>query len=117
MRMGTSWPSPWRRLARASLFPSSCDAEQTLPGRGYWREWEEFVRRRMLNAGFISEEDLCFFKIVEDIEGAVAEIKGFYSNYHSHRFVRQDLVVRLLHPPTQSLIAKLNRDFRDMLTE
>jgi uncharacterized protein (TIGR00730 family) len=88
-----------------------------LPNRGYWREWEDFVRRRMLNTGFISEEDLAFFKIVEDIEAAVAEIKGFYSNYHSHRFVRQNLVMRLMRPPTQSLIARLNRDFRDTLTD
>jgi len=47
----------------------------------------------------------------------VQEIQKFYRNYHSYRFVRQDLVIRLLHPPTKELIEGLNRDFRDILTE
>ncbi len=88
-----------------------------LPDRGYWKEWEGFVRGRMLNQGFISKEDLNFFKIVEDIEGAIEEIKKFYCNYHSYRFVRQDLVLRSLHPPSPALIESLNRNFRDILTE
>jgi uncharacterized protein (TIGR00730 family) len=88
-----------------------------LPDRGYWKEWEGFVRGRMLNQGFISKEDLNFFKIVEDIEAAIEEIKKFYRNYHSYRFVRQDLVLRSLHPPSPALIESLNRNFRDILTE
>mgnify|MGYP001617082850 FL=1 len=88
-----------------------------LPGRGYWKEWEGFVRGRMLNQGFISEEDLDFFKIAEDVEAVIQEIKQFYRNYHSYRFVRQDLVIRLQLPPTPVLIETLNRDFRDILTE
>ena len=88
-----------------------------LPDRGYWKEWEGFVRSRMLNQGFISKEDLNFFKIVEDIEAAIEEIKKFYRNYHSYRFVRQDLVLRSLHPPSPALIESLNRNFRDILTE
>ncbi|MBI3058303.1 MAG: TIGR00730 family Rossman fold protein [Deltaproteobacteria bacterium] len=88
-----------------------------LPDRGYWKEWEGFVRGRMLNQGFISKEDLNFFKIVEDIEGAIEEIKKFYRNYHSYRFVKQDLVLRSLRPPSPALIESLNRNFRDILTE
>lgn len=86
-----------------------------LPGRGYWKDWEGFVRRRLFEQGFISEQDLHLFKIVEDSEAAVQEIKKFYSNYHSSRFVKQDLVVRLLHPPSAALIERLNRDFKDIL--
>jgi uncharacterized protein (TIGR00730 family) len=88
-----------------------------IPGKGYWSRWEEFVRREMLSRGYISEEDLSLFKIVEDIEGAVQEIETFYRNYHSYRFVKKNLVVRLNHPPTAALIDALNRDFRDILTE
>ena len=88
-----------------------------LPGRGYWKEWEGFVRKWMLNEGFISEEDLNFFKIVEDTEVVIQEIKQFYRNYHSYRFVGENLVIRLLHPPTSGLIENLNRDFQDLLTE
>ncbi|TAJ85414.1 TIGR00730 family Rossman fold protein [bacterium] len=88
-----------------------------LPDRGYWKEWESFVRGRMLHQGFVSEEDLDFFKIVEDVEAVIEEIKKFYRNYHSYRFVKQDLVIRLQQPPTAALIKGLNRDFGDILTE
>jgi len=88
-----------------------------LPDRDYWKHWESFVRGWMLNQGFISREDLNFFKIVEDVEAAVEEITKFYGNYHSYRFVKQDLVIRLLHPPSAALIESLNRDFRDILTQ
>lgn len=88
-----------------------------LPGQGYWQDWVGFVRKRMLSRGFISEQDLSMFKISEDVEAAVQDIKKFYSNYHSYRFVDQDLVIRLVHPPTADLIKRLNKEFRDILTE
>jgi len=87
-----------------------------LPGDDYWREWEDFVRRRMLSAGYICEEDLSLFKIVDNVEEAVKEIQHFYSNYQSLRYVKKDTVTRLIHPPTPALIAKLNHDFPDILT-
>jgi hypothetical protein len=70
----------------------------------------------MLGRGFISKQDLKFFKIVDRIEDAVEEIKSFYRNYHSYRFVKQDLIVRLLSQPSAALIDELNRDFQDILT-
>ena len=88
-----------------------------LPGRGYWKDWESFIRKRMLSQGFISEEDLNFFKIVEDVETVIEEIRRYYSNYHSYRFVGRDLVIRMLRPPSPMLVESLNRDFPDILTE
>ena len=88
-----------------------------LPGRGYWKDWESFIRKRMLSQGFISEEDLNFFKIVEDVETVIEEIRRYYSNYHSYRFVGRDLVIRMLRPPSPTLVESLNRGFRDILTE
>ena len=87
-----------------------------LPGRGYWRDWKDFVHREMLRNGFILEQDLNFFQIVEDDEAVARAIKRFYRNYHSYRFVKQDLLIRLLRPPTAALVERLNRDFRDILT-
>lgn len=86
-----------------------------IPNWGYWREWESFVRLRMLKHDFVAEQDLHLFKIVEDLETAIGEIKHFYSNFHSYRFVGADLVIRLIHPPTPSLVAMLNREFQDIL--
>jgi uncharacterized protein (TIGR00730 family) len=86
-----------------------------LPGKKYWGDWEQFVRREMLGRGYISEEELSFFKIMDDVEEAVREIQKFYRNYHSYRFVKHDLVIRLNHPPTPALIDTLNTQFKHIL--
>jgi uncharacterized protein (TIGR00730 family) len=88
-----------------------------LPGGNYWKVWLEFVREAVLRRGYISEADLSLFKIVDQIDEAVNEIQTFYRNYHSYRFVKQDLVIRLNHPPTQALIDRLNREFGDIVRE
>ena len=87
-----------------------------LPGKGYWEDWESFIQRRLLKDRFISSQDLSLFEIVEDVDAAVAKIKNFYRNYHSYRFVKQDLVIRLQQPPAEALVAKLNGAFQDILT-
>ena len=86
------------------------------PNGGYWKEWETFVRKAILSHGYISEPELSFFRIVDDIDAAVKEIKTFYRNYHSYRFVGQDLVIRLNYPPTADMIKALNEEFKDILT-
>ena len=88
-----------------------------LPNGEYWNQWESFVRKGMLRRGYISEREMTFFKIIDDVDAAVGEIKTFYHNYHSYRFVKQDLVIRLNHPPTPDLIDTLNREFKDILKE
>ena len=40
-------------------------------------------------------------KITDDPSVALAEITGFYRNYHSLRFVEGDLVLRMQHLPGQ----------------
>src|SRR5215470_12754406 len=82
-----------------------------LPGSNYWRVWQDFLTGGVLDRGYISQSDLSLFKIVSDVDEAVGEIQTFYRNYHSYRFVRQDLVIRLNHPPPPSLIDQLNRQF------
>jgi uncharacterized protein (TIGR00730 family) len=86
-----------------------------LPGKKYWGDWDRFVRREMLGRGYISDAELSFFKIVDDVELAIEEIQTFYRNYHSYRFVKQDLVIRLNHPPTPELIDTLNKEFKHIL--
>ena len=86
-----------------------------LPGSNYWKVWQDFLAADMLGRGYISKSDLSLFKIVNDIDEAIDEIKTFYRNYHSYRFVKQDLVIRLNHPPAPSLIDQLNREFADIV--
>jgi uncharacterized protein (TIGR00730 family) len=86
-----------------------------LPDRPYWPQWERFVREAMLSRGYINGNEFSFFKIMDNIEAAIGEIKTFYRNFHSYRFVRHDLVIRLNHPPLPALIDKLNQTFADIL--
>src|SRR5919106_5172057 len=88
-----------------------------LPGNSYWGPWEKFVRHAILNRGYIFEEELSLFKVINDVDAAVGEIKNFYRNYHSYRFVRHDLVIRLNYSPTAALIDRLHREFQDILSD
>jgi hypothetical protein len=87
------------------------------PGGSYWRDWEEYVRSHLLARGLISEEDLSLFKITDDVEAAVGEVTGFYRNYHSSRYVRDWLVIRVREAPDAALLAALNDEFADILLE
>ena len=82
-----------------------------LPGGDYWKKWERFVREDMLATNLISPEDLGLFRIADSAEAAVAEIDGFYRNYHSSRFVKDRLVLRLRHSLTTAQVDDLNARF------
>jgi hypothetical protein len=54
---------------------------------------------------------------MDNVDAAVGEIETFYRNFHSYRFVKRDLVIRLNHPPAPGLTDTLNQTFADILTE
>jgi uncharacterized protein (TIGR00730 family) len=85
------------------------------PGGSYWRDWEEYVRSHLLARGLISEEDLALFKVTDDVEVATREVTGFYRNYHSSRYVRDRLVIRVREAPDAEALAGLNDEFRDIV--
>ncbi len=82
----------------------------------YWSRWQDFLRDDVVSRGYIVEREMKFFKIHTGAQAAVQEITSFYRNFHSYRFVKQDLVIRLNHPPAPALIDRLNRDFADIVT-
>jgi uncharacterized protein (TIGR00730 family) len=85
-----------------------------VPGGTYWRKWERFIHEDMVANSLISPEDLHLFRIVDSAEAAVAEIAGFYRNYHSSRFVKGRLVLRMQHPLTPGQVDLLNEQFARM---
>jgi uncharacterized protein (TIGR00730 family) len=87
------------------------------PGGDYWREWQRFVEKQLLARGMIAEEDLSLYKLTDTVESAVAEIIGFFRVYHSMRYVREQLVIRLMKAPSASLLETINTDFSDILLE
>ena len=88
-----------------------------LPDGTYWSRWQEFLRDDLLNRGYINESEINLVKVLSSAAAAVKEIAGFYRNYHSYRFVKQDLVIRLNHPPPPALIDRLNREFADIVAD
>ena len=65
------------------------------PGGDYWKVFDQFVRRQLLGRGMISAEDLSLYRLTDRLDEAVEEIVGFYRVYHSMRYVRTNLVLRL----------------------
>jgi uncharacterized protein (TIGR00730 family) len=85
------------------------------PGGAYWRTWDKHVREHLLRNGLISPEDLTLYHVTDDPAHAVKFITRFYRNYHSMRFVRELLVIRLQHRPSETAIDGLNEDFADII--
>jgi uncharacterized protein (TIGR00730 family) len=87
-----------------------------LPGSTYWQRWESFVRDEMLERGLISTQDFALFRRVESAGAAVDEIRRFYSNYHSSRYVGSRFVVRMKRALSGEARGQLSADFADILT-
>lgn len=86
------------------------------PGGAYWKTWDKHVREHLLRNGFISQDDLHLYEITDDIDAAIKTITRFYRNFHSMRFVRDLLIIRMKYAPSDHAIESLNEDFVDILT-
>jgi hypothetical protein len=85
------------------------------PGGEYWREWADYVVEHLLGKGLICEEDMQLFKITDDPEWAADEITNFYRRYHSSRFVKDTLVIRMLTPLPKGTIERFNDEYAGLL--
>ena len=85
------------------------------PGSTYWKTWDKHVREHLLRNQLISPDDLNLYRITDTTDEAVKLITRFYRNYHSMRFVKDLLVIRLKHAPSPSALEALNEDFNDII--
>lgn len=88
-----------------------------LPGDPYWQQVDDFVRDQMASRGLISSDDRALYFTTNDAVAAADEITGFYSNFHSLRFVGQRLVLRLRSLPDAQGLAELNARFAHLCVE
>ncbi len=84
------------------------------PRGNYWKTWWRFVEDQLLDEALISKEDLSLFKVCDDVEEACKEITQFYSNYHSCRYVKDAMVLRVKYPVTENLLRTLNARFANI---
>lgn len=80
-------------------------------GAGYWNGWLEFTRSQLLDRGWISPEDENLFYIASTPADAAEHVTNFYRVYHSSRYVRDDLIIRLKKELSEEAIAILNEEF------
>lgn len=85
------------------------------PGKSFWKDLQKFINNQMLKNKKISKEDLNLYKITDSVEDALHEIYQFYSNYHSMRYVGDQLVLRVNHAIEDSQLRYLNNNFSDIL--
>jgi hypothetical protein len=86
------------------------------PGGTYWKSFQEFVRREMVGRGMIHADDLKLFYVTDDLEAAATEVERFYRVYHSLRYVRDSLVLRLRRSLDPGQLTELNARFADIMT-
>jgi len=87
------------------------------PGGTYWQALFDYVKDHLLAGRMISPEDLHLFKLTDRYEVARDEVLQFFRVYHSMRYVKNDLVLRLKTSLDSALLEAINRDFTDLLTE
>ncbi len=85
------------------------------PGGAYWKNWDQYVRQNLLHHQMISPEDLNLYMVTDDLSHAIQHTLQFYRNYHSQRFVRDDLVLRLQRPLTPNQVGQLNEAFHSLV--
>lgn len=81
----------------------------------YWDHWEDYIKKQLLNNGWISEEDMSLYYKAPSIQKAVEHIQHFYKRYHSQRYVKDHLVIRLKEDLTKEQIHQLNHQYSKLL--
>lgn len=85
------------------------------PGGSYWRSVDALLRKELHGNGNISGEDFNLYKVTDNVVEAVEEITKFYRNFHSYRFVQDNMIIRLNKKLTSEQVTNLNIEFSDAI--
>jgi uncharacterized protein (TIGR00730 family) len=85
------------------------------PGGDYWHSWQHYVKNHLLARGLMNETDLRLYRITDNIQTALGEVRHFYSNYHSLRYTRDGIALRLQRKPSAAQLERLRVEFADLL--
>ena len=87
------------------------------PGSSYWDAWLKYVKGELLEGAMISEQDIALFKHTHDPDEAAKWITGFYTCYHSLRYVGKRVIIRMQHEVSDECLAALNSEFSPILMD
>jgi uncharacterized protein (TIGR00730 family) len=82
-------------------------------GFGFWTKMMKFLDEVALKQGFISEQDASLFRVYHTPKEALDHFDKFYSTYHSMRYVKEGIIIRLKRDLSDAAVKKLNLDFAD----
>ena len=100
------------QTGKSHIFPLVCVDQ---PGGTYWQQWAKFIEDGLLANGYISPADRALYFVTDSVEAAVREVTNFYRVYHSMRYVRGALVLRLQSKLGDALMARIRAEFADIL--
>ncbi len=86
-------------------------------GGDYWEQWETWTRRGLLSRNLISPEDVNLYYMARTPEDAARHIERFYHNYHSSRYVKDALVIRLKGRLKDQDVQALEREFAVLIKQ
>lgn len=81
------------------------------PAGVYWQHWEHYIQTHLLANGWISPADPSLYYLASSPEDAIQHIETFYRRYHSSRYVKEVLVLRLLETLNHEQIDLLNEKY------
>ena len=85
------------------------------PGSTYWIDFFDFLKKQLLKQRLIHEEDLGLMYPTHDPIDAVKYVTDFYKMYHSMRYIRDLLILRIEKPLTAKQMDQLNQEFKHLL--
>jgi len=86
------------------------------PGDFYWERVHAFVEEQLVSRGLVSTGDTRLYRITDSVDEAVDEILRFYSNFHTIRYVGDQLVIRLRYTPSDEQLAELTTRFSHLVS-
>lgn len=100
------------QTGKASMIPVIC-----MEGEGgtFWAEFDEFMKKGLADRRWINSEDRGLYHLCKTPEEGVKHIVEFYRNYHSSRYVRDDLIIRMQRRLSDAAVAKLNAEFAKLI--
>lgn len=87
------------------------------PGGTYWKALHAFINEQLLQGEMISPEDLSLYKVTDSCDEAVDEVLHFYRRYHSMRYAREELVLRLNKALSEEQLEEINTRFASIVTK
>lgn len=85
------------------------------PGKTFWLNWLAFTRKELLESGLISPDDMHLIHVTKSPQDAINHIDQFYRIFHSYRYVREKIVIRLNEALSEEWVEKIRREFADII--